>query len=41
MIHPLLSILALSPGRHTWLIVLYVVLCLLVAGLVKWWTDRE
>ena len=30
-----------SSGGHAKLAVVYVVLCLMVAGLVKWWTDKD
>ena len=28
-------------GARGGLVVVYVVICLLIAGLVKWWTDRD
>jgi hypothetical protein len=38
MTHQILSAFAVG---HTKLALVYVVLCLLVAGLVKWWTDKD
>jgi hypothetical protein len=41
MTQQILFAFAFQSGAHLRLAFVYVVLCLLVAGLVKWWTDKE